>query len=223
MSAPYNVELRGFLGNAWTLSAELLFYLCLPVIARFVAPAAIPRLVLIALLSVVGNFLYISLLRPDIAWFIGAFPLVLYAFIPGMLLAVVEARDPGLFRRLATPWVAVVGVVAVLAQTQIPGVFPIALGPGIGAALLIGWVAGVRVPFAGPLAFAGGASYAMYLWHKDLFTSFGLLGLLIAMAGAAASWAFVERPVLELAHRVATRRRIVRPPEEMVQVPATTS
>ncbi len=222
MTAPYNLELRGFLGNAWTLSAELLFYLSLPLIARLVAGAEIPRLVLLALASVVGNLVYFSLFSPGLAWFLGAFPLVLYAFVPGMLLAVIEVRDPGLFRRFATPVAAVAGIAAVVLQTQIKGGFPIALGPGIGAVLLIGWVAGVRVPFARPLAFAGGASYAMYLWHKDVLVSFGVIGLLIAIAGAAASWAFLERPVLELAHGVAARRRLVRPADEIVPIPAIT-
>lgn len=225
MTAPYNVELRGFLGNAWTLSAELLFYLSLPVIARLAAGAEIPRLAVLALVSVVGNLVFFSVFVPDIAWFIGAFPLVLYAFVPGMLLAVVEVKDPALFRRFASPWAAVAGVVALAVQTQIPHGFPIALGPGIGAVLLIGWVAGVRIPFARGLAFAGGASYAMYLWHKDLFMSFGVLGLLIAIAGSAMSWAFVERPILGMAHRLGGRRRrseMLQPGEEMVPVPAST-
>jgi peptidoglycan/LPS O-acetylase OafA/YrhL len=205
MTAPYNVELRGFLGNAWTLSAELLFYVSLPVIARLVAGAPIPRLAILALGSVVANLFYFATIQPINAWFIGAFPIVLYAFVPGMLLAVIEIRDPALFRRFASPWVAVAGVAAVVFQTQLHGGFPIAIGPGIGAVLLIGWLAGVRVPFARGFAFAGGASYAMYLWHKDLFVAFGVVGLLIAVAGAAASWAFVERPMLEAAHRIGAR------------------
>jgi acetyltransferase len=221
MTAPYNVELRGFLGNAWTLSAELLFYLFLPLIARFVSGAPIPRLAILALASVVANLVYFSIVVPDIAWLIGSFPFVFYAFVPGMLLAVVEVRDPRLFRRFASPWVAVAGVVAVLLQTQLQNGFPIALGPGVGAALLIGWVAGVHVPFARTLAFAGGASYAMYLWHKDLFLSFGVIGLLIAIAGAAASWAFVERPILDMAHGVTRHRRVAPLPEEIVPVPVS--
>jgi peptidoglycan/LPS O-acetylase OafA/YrhL len=199
-----------------------LFYVCLPLIARVVAGAEIPRLAILALVSVVGNLVFFSAFTPSIAWFLGAFPLVLYAFVPGMLLAVVEARDPELFREFAHPWVAVAGVAAVALQTQIPHGFPVALGPGIGAVLLIGWVSGVRMPFGRALAFAGGASYAMYLWHKDLFTSFGVLGVLIAIAGAAASWAFVERPILERAHGIARQRRAATEPEEIVPVPAAT-
>ena len=221
-TATYNVELRGFLGNAWTLSAELLFYAFLPFIARWAAGAEIPRLSILALGSVVAATLYARVYEPGIAWVIGAFPFVLWAFIPGMLLAVVEARDPRLFQALSARWVAVMGVGALFVQTQLH-YFPVALAAGFGTPLLIGWLSSVRVPYARLLTFSGGASYAMYLWHKDLFLSFGVLGLFIAAAGAAASWAFVERPILGMAHGVAARRHCFRPAEEMVRVPATTS
>jgi peptidoglycan/LPS O-acetylase OafA/YrhL len=128
-----------------------------------------------------------------------------------MLMAVVEVRDPGLFRRFSSPLVAIAGLAAVAFQTLLHGGFPIALGPGVGAVLLIGWLESVKVPFPRPLAFAGGMSYALYLWHKDLMVSFGVVGVLIAIAGAAASWAFVERPMLERAHAVGARIRRPRP------------
>jgi peptidoglycan/LPS O-acetylase OafA/YrhL len=62
----------------------------------------------------------------------------------------------------------------------------------------------------------------MYLWHQDMLESFGLLGLLIAVAGAAASWAFVERPILHLAHRIAAGWRPV-VPSPPVDVPPSIS
>jgi len=159
-------------------------------------------------MSVVAAILYGAVNETGIEWIVGAFPFVFYAFVPGMLLAVIEVRDPAMFARLSAPWVAVVGAGAILVQTLLHG-FPIALAAGIGTPLLIGSMASMRVPFPRALAFAGGASYAMYLWHKDLFISFGALGLVIALVGAAASWAIVERPVLAVAHLVAGRRRVV--------------
>ena len=146
--------------------------------------------------------------RTGIEWVVGAFPFVFYSFVPGMLLAFIEVRDPRLFREFAAPWVAVVGIGAVVLQTLMHN-FPVALAAGIGTPLLIGWLASVRVPYGRFLAFTGGASYAMYLWHKDLFLSFGLPGLAIAAGGAAASWLLVERPVLDFAHNVAARLRPV--------------
>ena len=216
MTATYNPELRGFLGNAWTLSAELIFYVVLPSLSRFLSSAPIPRLSILAMLSVVASVLYGAVDNGSIAWIIGAFPFVFYAFVPGMLLAVVEVRDPAMFKQLGAPWVAVVGAGAILAQTLMHS-FPVALATGIGTPLLIGWLSKVRVPFGRALAFTGGASYAMYLWHKDLFISFGPGGLVIAAIGAGASWALVERPILELAHAVAARRRL---PRDAEAVPA---
>ena len=56
----------------------------------------------------------------------------------------------------------------------------------------------------------------MYLWHKDLLLTFGLAGLVLALIAAAASWALVERPILNGAHAI-TRRR----PERLAETPAT--
>jgi peptidoglycan/LPS O-acetylase OafA/YrhL len=204
--APYSAELRGFLGNAWTLSAELIFYVALPFLARFLDSAPIPRLSIIALASVVASVLLGAVDKSGIEWAVGAFPFVFYAFVPGMLLAVVEVRDPKTFAKLSEPWVAVVGGGMVIVQTLLHG-FPVALAAGIGTPLLIGWLATVRVPFPRALAFAGGASYAMYLWHKDLSISFGAAGLLIALAGSVFSWWLVERPLLAVAHFIAARRK----------------
>ena len=208
MTAPYDLELRGFLGNAWTLSAEVLFYVALPLVARFAAAAPYRRLVMVGLVSAIANLVFVSrFYAPQTEWLFRTFPFVLYAFVPGMLLAALEVRRPSAFRRLAAPWVPLAGVGLMLVQIWTQSGTIIVLGTGIGAALVIGWLRSVRVPFARPLAFAGGASYALYLWHQDAIESFGLLGVLIAVAGAAASWAFVERPVLELAHRLAATWR----------------
>jgi peptidoglycan/LPS O-acetylase OafA/YrhL len=213
-TATYNAELRGFLGNAWTLSAELIFYVALPFLARFLDAAPIPRLSILALLSVIASIVYGVANNTQIEWIVGAFPFVFYGFVPGMLLAVVEVRDPEMFKRLSATWVAVVGAGAILVQLLMHG-SPVALAAGIGTPLLIGWLSTVKFPFPRALAFAGGASYAMYLWHKDLFISFGAAGLVVALVGSALSWALVERPVLAVAHFVARRRHI---PEQAIAV-----
>jgi peptidoglycan/LPS O-acetylase OafA/YrhL len=207
MTSSYNLQLRGFLGNAWTLSAELIFYVLLPAFARVAAGDEIRRLAIVGLASVVSSLVYLMSYGADNMWLLGAFPFVAYAFVPGMLLAVVEIRRPALFRRLSAPWVPIVGLAGILVETQLRG-WPIALGAGIGTPLLMGWLLSLRLPFARALSFGGGASYALYLWHKDLFISFGAAGLLIALAGSALSWALVERPILERAHAIAARRRV---------------
>jgi peptidoglycan/LPS O-acetylase OafA/YrhL len=219
MSSSYDTELRGFLGNAWTLSAELIFYVLLPGIARFVRGAQVRRLIMLGLLSATAGMAYRLAYGPGNEWLFGSFPFVAYAFVPGMLLASIEVRRPELLRPLASWWVPVVGVAFLALETQMRG-YPFALGAAVGTPLLIAWLRTVRVPFARFLAFSGGASYALYLWHKDLFITFGLLGfgwlgLLIAVVGSAASWAYFERPILELAHAVVARSK----PPRLVEVP----
>ena len=57
-----------------------------------------------------------------------------------------------------------------------------------------------------PLRYAGRISYALYLWHWPLFTVFGWkLGLPLAIAAAAASYRYVEKPFLRRRH--SSRRR----------------
>ena len=215
MTASYNIGLRAFLGNAWTLSAELIFYALLPVFARVAAGREIRRLGIVALVSIVASLIERLTYGPGNEWLTGAFPFVAYAFVPGMLLAVVEIKHPSVFARLSAPWVPIVGLTGILVETQLRA-WPLALGAGIGTPLLMGWLLSVRVPFARALSFAGGASYALYLWHKDLFISFGVVGLPIAIVGSAMSWALIERPILDRAHALAARRRLAVKPTSVV-------
>jgi peptidoglycan/LPS O-acetylase OafA/YrhL len=217
MTSSYNIELRGFLGNAWTLSAEVLFYVLLPVFARLAKGAEIPRLTILALGSIVAGLIYRLSFGPGNEWLSGAFPFALYAFVPGMLLAVVEIKHPRVFARLSAWWVPVIGLAAIAFETQ-ERAWPLAIGAGIGTPLLMGWLLSRRVPFGRALSFAGGASYALYLWHKDLFISFGVAGLLIAIVGSALSWALVERPILERAHAFSRRRRGLAPTPTLTTV-----
>ena len=211
MTASYDISTRDFLGNGWTLSAEILFYVALPFVARLVAGAALLRLAALGALSIAATLVFYFVYSPANEWLWGAFPFVFYAFVPGMILAVIEVNDPATFRRFASPLAPVAGALLIFLQMQTHGYFFVAIGTGIGAVLLIGWLRSRTVPFARPLAFAGGASYAMYLWHQDMLESFGLLGAVIALAGAAASWALVERPILDMAHPASPRAGAVRP------------
>jgi peptidoglycan/LPS O-acetylase OafA/YrhL len=206
MTASYNIPLRGFLGNAWTLSAEIIFYVLLPVTARLVQGREILRLSMIALVSVSVTLVHRLLLNDGNLWLIGSFPFVAYAFVPGMILAVVEVKRPALFSKLRGPLSLGIGVI-LLVIGCITMADPIALPTGVGTVLVMGWLVQHRLPGARPLAFLGGASYAMYLWHRDLFISHGVFGLVIAIVGSALSWAIVERPILDWAHRISARWR----------------
>jgi peptidoglycan/LPS O-acetylase OafA/YrhL len=84
----------------------------------------------------------------------------------------------------------------------------------------MGWLLQRRLPGVRFLTFAGGASYALYLWHKDLLIAFGPAGLAIVLVGSALSWALVERPILARAHWLADTWRARRSLERAVPQPA---
>jgi peptidoglycan/LPS O-acetylase OafA/YrhL len=225
ITSSYDTAMRAFLGVAWTLSAEVAFYVLLPVIARLVQGRELARLLEIGIVSISLNLIHRLLLSDANLWLIGSFPVVAYAFIPGMVLAVIEIKHPGAFGRLAGALALTIGI-GLLLFGCLQQADPIALPTGIGTALVMGWLLQHRIPGARPLAFAGGASYALYLWHRDLFIAFGVWGLPVAIVGSALSWSIVERPILDWAHRLARRWRIspTQEPQDTVAVrPAATS
>jgi peptidoglycan/LPS O-acetylase OafA/YrhL len=124
-----------------------------------------------------------------------------------MLLAALEVRHPRQFHRLRRwPYLAL-GLVY-LVVGSFTTILPVALATGIGTALVMGWTLHRDLPGARVLAFLGGASYAMYMWHKDAFIAFGpVIGLSIALVASGLSWALVERPLLARAHWLAARLR----------------
>jgi peptidoglycan/LPS O-acetylase OafA/YrhL len=215
IASSYSIPLRSFLGSAWTLSAEVLFYLTLPLIAWAARGRELRVLGELAAFSMLAGLGLRATLSPGNEWLVGAYPVVAYAFVPGMLLAVIELRRPVAFRRLAAWPVAAVGA-ALLVIGTLAHVLPLAIAPTLGGALLMGWLLQHPVPGAQTLAFLGGMSYATYLWHKDLLIAFGPVGLVIALVGAAASWALVERPILAWAHRVARGRTPGPAPEQLL-------
>jgi peptidoglycan/LPS O-acetylase OafA/YrhL len=134
-----------------------------------------------------------------------------------MLLAVMQAKHPLSFAQLRSwPNAALGGSFLVLGMITHELLIPI--GVGVGTPLVMGWLLQHPIPggarTASVLAFLGGTSYALYLWHKDLLLAFGIVGLPIALIAAAASWVFVERPVLNWAHSM-TRSR----PERLAETP----
>lgn len=222
MSSSYNVPLLGFLGNAWTLSAEVLFYVLLPLTARLVQRRPILRLSMILLASVIIALYHRLVLNDENRWLLGSFPVVAYAFVPGMILAIIEIKHPGVFKRLASSLVLLIGT-ALVVTGCITMADPIALPTGVGTALVMAWLVQHRMPAARAFAFTGGASYAMYLWHRDLFPVFGVAGVVIAAVGSAASWAIIERPILDWAHRLAKGWRQAEPMEPgIISSPART-
>jgi peptidoglycan/LPS O-acetylase OafA/YrhL len=220
MTSSYNIPLRGFLGVAWTLSAEIIFYVLLPLTARVIAGRQLLRLAMIAIASIAFNLYHRLIFAESNLFLHGSFPVVAYAFIPGMMLAVVEVKHPTAFRRLAQPAWLVAGVLLVVLGC-IHMADPIAGPTGVGTAIVMGWLLQHRIPGARALGFAGGASYALYLWHRDLLIDFGVGGIPIAIVGSCLSWMLIERPILDWAHRLSGRWRATAPPEAPIEPPAT--
>lgn len=210
ITASYDIPLRGFLGNAWTLAAEILFYVTLPLIARVANGREVLVLGGLAVASMVAAWIHRLLLSDGNGWALGTYPLSFYAFVPGMLLALVEVRRPALFARLGSPRHLVLGIAALLLGCLMTNL-PVSFATSMGSPLVMAWVIRRRIPWARGLGFAGGASYALYLWHKDLMIAFGPIGVVIAVIGAAASWALVERPILARVHAWTARRAARQP------------
>jgi len=207
MSASYDIPLRSFLGNAWTLSAEILFYLTLPLIALAARGREVRLLVGLGVLSAIAGMTHRLAINDENAWMIGTFPLVFYTFVPGMLLAVLEVKHPARFHHLRK-WPILAMGIGLIVFGALTTILPISLATGVGTALVMAWCLHHPLPWARALSFGGGASYAVYLWHKDAFIAFGpLLGMALTLVAAGLSWALVERPILAQVHAIDARRR----------------
>src|SRR5206468_3836931 len=111
-------------------------------------------------------------LSDENAWMIGTYPLVFYTFVPGMLLAVLEVKHPARFHHLRSWPILALGI-GLIVFGALTTILPISLATGVGTALVMAFFLHHPLPWARALSFGGGASYALYLWHKDAFIAFG--------------------------------------------------
>jgi peptidoglycan/LPS O-acetylase OafA/YrhL len=217
-----------FLAPAWTLSLEMTFYLALPLIAVGLArfgPQAVraPTLVLwgLACVSMAGGWLVLgNLARPN-EWAADLFPFMFWAFVPGMLLAIVAVRRPDLIARVRprrTLPLAIALVAGGLALNVVHGDLLTATGTALVIAVALRTSRTLRItrPLA-LLATAGATlSYPFYLWHLDVIhtlqrlqlsgTALAVAALVATGAIAAVSYVLVERPAMRLGRRLTVRR-----------------
>jgi len=183
----------------------------------------IPTLLWIGTASLLGQFAasMLAVALPDSPWrvvVVDLYPFMLWAFVPGMVLAIVEARG----FRLGHPVVLAAGLGLVawgigahLQRLDIP--------TAIGAMLIIGWSLTRDLPATvARLATALGAiSFGLYLWHFDTLQwvsrqgldpmAATIVGLTLSVAVAVASYLIVERPAIGLARALTSpSRRLVR-------------
>ncbi len=238
---------------AWSLQIEMVFYLCLPPLAMGLLWASGRKLgrgllilCCVGLASwLVGHMLWLRASPTAMASPLPPLmlPAELWAFIPGIAVALIASRAPRLMDRLARKRVAGVGVMLLVvsfggAQDAVLEMGTLDLVAALGAALLLPFAARSfeSVPRSVAMLATIGvvASYAIYLWHVDVMRAVerhgvtGIPGIALALTLTAliagVSWVLVERPSLRWSDGVvATIRRArttaVTPPPSAVSVP----
>ena len=213
---------QGFIGVSWSLALEVLFYLTLPLIAWAVAGRP-TRLLALAAASFVGGLLAIVVAVvldpfPDRRMLTTLYPFMVWAFVPGMLVALWADRS-----ELRSPLALVAGIVLLIVGTASPWA-SIDLPSAIGAFLVVGWVV-VAAPDLGRLsslaAAAAALSYSVYLWHGDLLAAFDpVVALALTVGVAGLIYAIVERPSIDFGRALTSRRREAAPaPRSAAAVP----
>jgi peptidoglycan/LPS O-acetylase OafA/YrhL len=216
------------IGVAWTLRIEAWFYLVLPLLAAAIATCSPERqpslLVSIAALSLIAGVLFVVAAQAvgNVADTVQLqqLPFYLWAFIPGMLLATIEADRPSALGRLRSRrWLGlaagllIAGAVLDLAVPFLLNGRDAVLTSG-GAAILVG----AAIPqdlgrFTRPAVVGGALSYAFYLWHVDIVRLLdnltvvgGFEAFAVTVAIAAMSYFLIERYALRMALVVERRR-----------------
>jgi len=208
---------------SWTLTVEVLFYACAPLLALLVARSSMARQ--LGGLAVLGSASFACVLiagsmtnEGNALYFSRTFPLLFWTFVPGMAIAVLEVHRYDILAAADHRVVPIVGIGAVwlgLVSGLNPWVnIPVVLG----TAALVAWIviAEPRMPRA--VAAAGAISYGFYLWQYDMIEALAARGVagpmlvLLAVAAttalAAVSYLVIERPAIRLGRRL-SRKHLV--------------
>ncbi len=234
---------------AWTLIAELAFYLALPVIvwsmARVGGPSHARRagvLVALGAISLVARWAVLG--SDEYAWVITGRlpPLWFWAFVPGMLIAYARVRSPAITDRLAGTPILVVSIGALASAVCLghddhgPTELTRMLVAAVASATMIPGLLRLRWPTIGGSTLAASGrtlSYPVYLWHMTVLAALASIGVAglpavaiaipVTIVLAAGSWTLVERPTMSAARRWLGRRRTGAPQDgeqPASQVPA---
>jgi peptidoglycan/LPS O-acetylase OafA/YrhL len=190
-----------FIGPSWTLVIEVHFYAALPLVAWAVR-RSIPRLIALGASSWLAAAAIALLSGPGWIQLSSLSPFMLWAFVPGMAVALLEDRMK------AQPIVVLVVGVAILALGTAMGPWAsVDLASGLGAGLIVAFAARARIRSRALalVASAGAAlSYSVYLWHADVLHAFDLgPALVLTLVAATVSYLAVERPMILAGRRLA--------------------
>lgn len=204
---------QGFLGVSWTLCVEAAFYLALPLLAVVVG-GKLGRLAVLgacsfACAAVITLAAAGSIPWTTYSWASSLDPFMLWAFVPGMVVAVLESR--GQLGRVRKGW-GLIGCCLIGLGATMPAIWAsVDIVTAIGASLVVACVVVYRPAFGrvAPLASCGAAlSYAVYLWHVDLIKTYPVpLAVALAIAITSASYLLIERPSILMGKSVAARLR----------------
>ncbi len=197
-----------FVGVTWTLVIEVSFYVTLPLLAAMIGGRLVTLLVIAAASLLLALELFtLAPIGPVPSASI--YPGMLWAFVPGMAVALLEDRLP----RSTWP-LGVVGIALIAAGAVINAWPSMDLPTAVGSGFLVAWAVAARPSFGRltPLISAGAAiTYSVYLWHVDIIHAIPgpalAVALILAIAGTV--YVVVERPAIRLGRRLADRRPVL--------------
>lgn len=201
------------LSHTWSLAVEEQFYLLWPLaLGAMVARGGVQRW-LLAGVAMFGAWRLLLVLAGESEW--------AYFSLDGNAYALFAGAAGATMRRRSFPagvvWTALVALLAVSALPLSPAAH-VAVGPAIAAASLVLVLGCQSVPALAwrPLVFAGSVSYGWYLWHYPAIAVAGhtsgvvprSVAVVVALGLAAASWRWLERPVLRQGRADAPEREM---------------
>lgn len=176
------------LGVVWTLQAEVAFYLALPLLGLLRRPLAVP-IVLGAASLALELLLASTPLHAAAAE--SMLPVRFWAFSGGMIVAASGVR-PG-------RWTIALGLalmcVGAAVNEQVGGQWT-NIPTMLGATFIVAGGVAAAPPLAALWSAGAAVSFGLYLWHVDLRTLLGWLGLPATFVVAAASYRYLEAPVM---------------------------